>query len=158
MNKNLSFDTTLKHVNEFGLTVIHVIADEKGPGFSYSIGLYKNYNHPEIIMIGLKRETMHVIINNIAEDIKKGKIYIPFLAYDDILNDYECFFIEVKKDNYIDYVGQAINFYKSDDFPLLQCVYPDKSGVYPWQDEWHKSLKNVEPLLGENKSKLKTKN
>ncbi len=85
---------------------------------SYSIGLYKTYQHPEIIMIGLKQELMHVVINNLAEDIKNGKRYQAYSWSPDVLDGFECYFIEVDKSNYDAYVGGDVWLYDGDDFPL----------------------------------------
>ena len=39
------------NIDTYGLHVVKVMEDATGLGFSYSIGLYKTYNHPEIIII-----------------------------------------------------------------------------------------------------------
>jgi len=138
----------LDDIKEYGLQVLHVMADEEGPGFSYSIGLFKSYGHPEIIMIGLKQQLAHTLINNMAYDIKEGKVFTPFEYEAGILDDFDCYLIEVDKSNYDAYVGQAQRYYDGDGFPLLQCVYPTVKGIYPWEDEWPESVKDLQPLLG----------
>lgn len=138
----------LDDIKEYGLQVMHVMADEEGPGFSYSIGLFKSYGHPEIIMVGLKQELAHTLINNMAYDIKEGKVFTPLEYEEDILDDFDCYLIEVDKSNYDAYVGQAQRYYKGDGFPLFQCVYPTVKGIYPWEDKWPESIKDLQPLLG----------
>ena len=142
-------DTKLKNdVTKFGLQVMYVMEDETGPGFSYSIGLFESYQHPEIIMIGLKQELAHTLINNMAYDIKKGKIFSSLTFEAGILDDFKCYITEVEKSNYDNYVGQAQRYYKGDAFPLLQCVYPTVKGIYPWEAEWPESIKGLQPILG----------
>ena len=97
----------------------------------------------------------HVLINNIGEDIKNGKIYSSKEFYDNILDDFKCFMTTVTKENYKNYVGYGLWYYKSDNFPLLQCIYPTVKGIYPWESEWPESIKNLQPILGECK-RLKT--
>ena len=65
-------------IEKYGLHVLHILGEEDYSPFSYSVGLYnysvglyKTYSHPEIIIVGLKQQLAHVIINDIAEDIKK---------------------------------------------------------------------------------------
>lgn len=155
MNKEKTgYEKQLSDIKEHGLHVIHVLEDEKGPNFSYSVGLFHTYQHPEIIMIGLKRELAHILINNIAFDIKEGKTYKGGQFYSDILDDFECLMLDVEAKYYDEYFGQASRFYKSNDFPVLQCVYPTVSGVYPWEDNWPENLKNIQPLLGKNNSSI----
>jgi hypothetical protein len=141
-NKN-----TQDYIDEFGLTIMHVLGDDEGSQFSYSIGLFKTYEHPEIIIIGLKQNLAHTLINNMAHDIKGGKVFTP-LKYDaDIIDGFRCYFIEVEKSNYNNYVGQATQYYNGDGFPLLQCIYPTVKGIYPWEDEWPESIKDLQPIL-----------
>lgn len=147
-NSILTNKTTQEYIDEFGLTIIHILGDDEGPQFSYSIGLFKSYGHPEIIIIGLKQQLAHKLINNIANDIKRGIKYEPFEYSADILNGFECYFVEVEKSNYNNYVGQATQYYKGDGFPLLQCIYPTVKGSYPWEDEWPESIKDLQPILG----------
>ena len=142
-------ETLIANVKKYGLQVTHVLGDETGPAFSYSVGLFKSYRHPEVIIVGLKQELSHILINNIAENIKNGKVYSPLKYYPDILDDFECYFINVDLLNYDSYVGQAQKFYKGDDFSLLQCIYPTVKGIYPWQKEWPENIKDLQPILGE---------
>ncbi len=137
------------NIENFGLQVMHVLADESEPRFSYSIGLFQSYKHPEIIIIGLKQELSHILINNMAEEIKNGQIYLPLNYYPDILDDFECYFVRVNTSNYDEYVGQAQQYYRGDDFPLIQCIYPTIKGIFPWEEDWPQNIKDLQPILGE---------
>jgi hypothetical protein len=137
-----------RNIELYGLQVQHVLEDDIGPGFSYSVGLFKSYGHAEIIMIGLKQQLAHTLINNMAHDIKGGKVFSPFTFEADILDNFNCYIVEVNKLNYNTYVGQAQNYYEGDNFQLLQCIYPTVKGIYPWEDEWPESIKDLQPILG----------
>ena len=63
----------LANIKKHGLHIMHVFGDEKNSPFSYSVGLFENYLHPEIIIIGLKYELAQVLLNNMAFEIKNGK-------------------------------------------------------------------------------------
>ena len=141
----------LENIDKYGLTVRYVFDNKENFQFSYSIGLYKTYQHPEIIMIGLKQELMHIIINNLAEDIKNGKRYDAYSWSPDVLDGFECYFIEVDKANYDEYVGGNLWLYNGNEFPLLQCIYPTVKGIYPWEKEWPGNIKNLQPILGDLK-------
>jgi len=130
------------------LQVQYIFDNKENFQFSYSVGLYKTYNHPEVIIIGLKQDLAHAIINNIAYDIKNGKRYDEYSWSPDILDGFKCYFIGVDKSNYDEYVGVNLWLYGSDNFPLLQCIYPTVKGVYPWEDAWPESIKNLQPILG----------
>ena len=141
----------LDNIDKYGLTVRYVFDNKEDFHFSYSIGLYKTYQHPEIIMIGLKQELAHVVINNLAADIKNGKRHDANSWSPDVLDGFECYFIEVDKSNYDAYVGGDLWLYGGDNFPLLQCIYPTVNGVYPWEEAWPENIKNLQPILGDLK-------
>lgn len=138
----------LSDIEEYGWHVIKVMGDEEGPGFGYSIGLYKTFDHPEIIIIGLKLDLIHSIINGIGEDIRIGKIFNPGHYYNGVIEGFACHFTSVEKKYYDEYVGYAKWYYKGTDFPLTQCIYPTVKNVYPWQKEWPKEIQTLQPILG----------
>jgi hypothetical protein len=138
----------LNDIKQYGWHVIKVMEDDKGPGFAYSIGLFKTYNHPEILIVGLNLDLAHTLINNIGEDIKNGKIFRADEFYNDILERYKCLMISVSQENYPDYVGYGHWYYKNYDFPLLQCIYPTIKGIYPWENDWPENIKDLQPILG----------
>ncbi|WP_428328633.1 DUF4262 domain-containing protein [Mucilaginibacter sp.] len=138
----------LSDIEKYGVHIVHILADEENPPFGFSVGLFKNYNHPEIIMAGLKRELIHSLINDMAADIKNGKIFTPYSYYNDIIDGFGCYFIEVDKSNYRKYMGYASWYYNGSNFPVVQCIYPTTKGIYPWQKEWPENLKMLQPLLG----------
>ena len=56
----------------------------------------------------------------------------------------------VAADDYAAYVQQAINHYGGrSDFPLLQVVWPDKQGRFPWDTEAEHGLAVAQPALCE---------
>jgi hypothetical protein len=143
-----SQNKVLSDIEQHGCHIIHVMEDEIGPGFSYSIGLFHTFKHPEIIFIGLNPELAQVLINNICSDIKKGKSFYGGQSYAEILDNFECRMIEAKKEFYDEHFGQAQDFYKSNDFPVLQCVYPTTSGVFPWDENAPEGFAEHQPILG----------
>ena len=137
----------ISDIKNYGLHIIYVFEDEAYPGFAYSIGLYENYLHPEIIIIGLKAEVSKVLLNNMAYDIKHGKNYNAGAFYEEVLDDYLCYFGEVPKSEYREHVGWALWFYKGTNFLLLQCVYPTVSGKFPWEKDFPEDARFFCPML-----------
>jgi len=136
-------------IGQFGWHVLKVLEDDNGPGFAYSVGLFKTFKHPEIIIIGLKLDLAHILINNIGEDIKKGKRYESGQLYNNILDDFKCLMFDVPKEKYKKYVGYGLWYYEGDNFPLLQCIYPTVNGIYPWEKEWPEDIIDLQPILGD---------
>ena len=144
---SISQQKTSDDIKEYGWHVIKVLENDDEPGYGYSIGFYKTFSHPEILIVGLKLDLIHSLINNIGEEIKKGKTFNSQTFYDDVLDGYNCYFASVDKRFYDQFVGQAQGFYNSNEFPLLQCIYPTVKGIYPWEDNWPENIKNLQPIL-----------
>lgn len=143
-NKKLS---NKELIEKYGCTVIHVINTENDsePEFSYSIGLFERFGQPEIIIIGLKQELRHILINNICEDYKEERRLKINQLNDDIIENFGCMVVEVEKHFYKEYLGQALHYYGNNIFPVLQIVYPTLKGFFPWQKEFPKEIK--QPIL-----------
>lgn len=139
----------ISDVENIGWHIIHVMEDETGPGFSYSIGLYKTFNHPEIIVIGLSQDLSQSIINGIGEDIRNGITYSTGQYYREILENVQCLMLQVKKEHYRLHFGYANWFYRSANFPVLQCIYPTVRGIFPWEHDAPKGFTETQPILGE---------
>jgi hypothetical protein len=140
----------LDDVKNHGWHVIKIMADESGPGFGYSVGLFKTFGHPEIIIVGLNLDLIHSIINGIGEDLRAGKSYSSGKFYSGLIEGYDCYFVTVDVKYYHDYVGYSRWFYKGNNFPLVQCVYPTKRNVYPWQNDWPEEISDLQPILAED--------
>jgi hypothetical protein len=59
-----------------------------------------------------------------------------------------CNFIEVADRYYPDYVGFARWYYRRRQFPLVQIVWPNNDGYYPWEEDCPRSFKEWQPVLG----------
>lgn len=138
----------LSDIEEYGWHVLKILAEGEEPGFCYSVGLYNSFKHPEIVIIGLRPELAHVLVNNIGEDIKNGLKLESGKFYSNILDNFDCLMINVDKDKYEEYFGYGLWYYRDTHFPVLQCIYPTIKGIYPWEDNWPKDIKSLQPLLG----------
>jgi hypothetical protein len=141
----------LADLNDPGWHVIAVPEDEEGPAFAYSIGLHHSFGHPEVILFGLKIEVMFPVINGIGEQVKAGKHFDHLNEEGDILDGYNVIFRTVERKHYSEYFGYARWLYRGDDFPALQCVWPDAQSRYPWHPQFSPQLAQRQPVLSEEK-------
>ena len=135
----------LADVKDPGWHVIGVMEGTEGPAFAYTIGLFYNYRHPEIIAFGLDVQLLWRIVNNVGHEVKEGKTFEDCHEADDILKGYNVFFRTVSQRHYRDYLGYARWFYDGDDFPTLQCLWPDKSRRYPWHPAAPEAFRQRQP-------------
>jgi len=138
----------LANIDEYGWVVTTVFPrSDEGDYFAYSTGLFLRFKQPEVVMVGLSLETMQRIINTIGNQMKQGVNFIPGQDYADLLDGYSCQFKVVDKSHYPERFGWSSWFYEGDEYPTLQCFWPDKNGNYPWQPECSSGAANLQPFL-----------
>lgn len=123
---------------------------EKGtatPSFAYTIGLWKTFNHPEVIAFGLPINLLHTILNDVGELVKKGEELILDVDNKDILLNLPVQLRRVDESNIPDYFGFAQWFNEYEPFPALQLFWPDKVGKFPWESAYDEKYKFDQPLL-----------
>lgn len=135
----------LRDVAGNGCHIVGVLADESGPAFVYSIGLFHNYGHPEIVLFGLSHELMSQLINDMRDKIQHGSRFNPGSKCSDLVEGFDCEFLAVHPSYYQELFGYARWFYVGDNFPVIQCVWPDRKGCFPWQRDFDPKFKDLQP-------------
>jgi len=140
----------LADVERYGWHCLHVHDRDTIPHWSFSIGVFESWQHPELVVFGLKEETAHTLLAQLVNRVKEGERFTVEHDYDDILDDYSCRFVTVDPQWYAAFLGYAQWFYESaDGFPALQLVWPDKGGRYPWDDGFA-ITDGTQPVLAES--------
>ncbi len=122
-----------------------VPADEHGPGWAYTTGLWHGHRIPELAMFGLDVRLMHTILDDLGRRAVDGQTVaagqerhdvasVPVVLKDVDHRWYEAFF------------GTATGYYRTTRFPFLQVVWPDRDGVFPWQPGGEQLL-DLQPQL-----------
>ena len=138
----------ITHVKEHGVHILQVFdAEEKNPDFSYTMGLWHTYRHPEVLIIGLKDELCFRLLNNIKADIAQGERFVSGVSSISVLDGFRCYFEEVPSSAYHDYLGWNLWFYDDDEFKAVQMLWPDISSTYPWQHTASDYLRWDQPIL-----------
>jgi hypothetical protein len=78
--KNIKSD-----VERYGWPVALFEKSTATPSFAYTIGLWKTFNHPEIVVFGLPINLLHTILNDAGELVKGGKGLLLIVNNNDIL-------------------------------------------------------------------------
>src|SRR5687768_9010194 len=71
--EDASDEKVLADVEEHGWHMIGIEADEEGPAFAYTIGLYETFGQPEVILFGLDTGIMFRLLNQIGEQVREGR-------------------------------------------------------------------------------------
>lgn len=111
------------------------IAEDKiGPGFSYTTGLWVTLGVPEIILFALQDTIAHQVLWDLFRDFEKGLRFEAGLPTSDIFGNSQACLMPVAKTHYRDYLGRNRWFYGNDDFPCQQLIWPDRHGLFPWDE------------------------
>jgi hypothetical protein len=140
----------ISDVAQYGFHVAIVLGDGYSPTFAYTIGLYKTYGYPELICFGLPQNLLHSVLWSGKELLDKQPVPDQALGYPNFISDYDVRLLPVDKAWHKYYFGYGIWFNKSQDFPALQIVWPDKKGLFPWEEEFNPHWKAGQPLLDRN--------
>lgn len=122
------------------------------PAWSYTIGLYGSFGHPELVAFWLEREIAGALFWDLADAIKAGRTFRPGEIYSDALPSFDGqrFSLEAVSPDWIPSLfGTASWFYKGADFPIFQYLWPDRSERFVWEPEVTEDLYDVQPDLTE---------
>jgi len=140
----------LQDIATHGWHVVMIEATDYLPGFAYTVGLWKNYQHPELISFGLSVKTLHSILNIGGDIAKSGQQFSINKSYDEFFESSPTQILKVDKRNIADYFGYAIWFYNQEAFPALQLVWTDRNNKFPWDSGYEKEFEHKQPLLDRN--------
>lgn len=143
-------ESVLRHIAEYGWHFTHVFEDDDGPSFSYSVGLAASYNHPEIILFGIPKESAHGLVSLIADRAASGAPIDLSTPNDEIIQGYPCVFVEVSRANQQEYALSNCWLYKNDSFSMYQLVWPSEQGLFPWHPEASDGFRWSQPVLGDS--------
>jgi hypothetical protein len=137
----------IQDINTYGWHVMRIMPERDEPGWAFSIGLFRNFGHPELLLFGLDADVMQAVINIAGKKVKEGTSFSDGAESDDLLVNYKCVFRVVDKSWYRNVLGYALWFHGDSQFPVLQIFWPDKQHRFPWQPGSELSSHQIQPLL-----------
>jgi hypothetical protein len=120
------------------------------PDWSYTIGLYQSYGHPEIVVFTLDEKIVPELFWDLARGIQEGRIFESGTIYGDALPRFEgqrCAFERVSAAWAPNLFGFASWFYQYSDFPVLQYLWPDRHGHFAWDPGAAEYLRDAQRAL-----------
>ena len=122
-------------VEEYGWFVAKFEATKYLPSFVYTIGLWKTFQHPELIIFGLQLQTMHEILNIGGELVREHKIPKIGEITDNFFESSKAVIIPVDESSMKDYFGYGIEYYQGD-FLAHQIIWTDRNNKFPWDKDF----------------------
>lgn len=158
-----------------GFALQHVLASEKEPAFSYTIGLHTpGSQRPELFISGLRVETRVAWLLDLGFRLQGppplatrqqlarargislhaltfpagGAVFEPGKRYPDFSHTgLPACFAAVAPEQYETHLGQALVFHGSASFPVLQLIWPDTQGRFPWEEGFEQRFVGKQRLL-----------
>lgn len=140
----------LDDIEKYGCHVIHVLEDEEGPPFSYSVGVQKTSGVPEVIVIGLKQTIAHFVVNEYNSRVRAGERFAPGTRHEGFLEGFRVQFEVVTPAHFDDYLGWDKWLYGGKNFEVLQIIYPTTDGIWPWEPRASEWFRERQPILSDH--------
>jgi hypothetical protein len=141
-------EALFRNIREHGCAIVTIT--DADPAFAFSIGLFLNYNHPELMIFGLSSDAARDVIDYIREHVSEGRKFTDGEVCDDLFtgDDKICFW-QVPVEAYRKYFGTARWFYGKSGlaFPCLQIIWQDASHRFPWEAGCDPRVIEAQPLL-----------
>lgn len=122
------------------------------PDWSYTIGLYHTYGHPEIVVFTLDENIVKPLFWDLARAMQAGRAFVPGGVYEGALPSFEgqqCAFERVSPEWNQPLFGFANWFYRERAFPVLQYLWPDRFGHFAWEKDVGEHILSAQPVLSE---------
>jgi hypothetical protein len=136
----------LAEVAERGWHVIHV--EGAGEGHAFTIGLFRSFDHPEVLLFGLA-DAREAALDRLGARVRGGERFEDGGVAEGILPDRAVSFRTIARRHYRTYLGYAGWFHGGPRFPALQAVWPDAEGRFPWERWSSRALREAQPVLWE---------
>lgn len=131
-----------------GWHCVSIFVEGDLPPYAFTVGLQHTFDHPELIIFGLRSETAHEVLGIVVDAIRSGTPIDMTQPTDELLENYSCVFVPVPKSAYYEHVGYCGWFYRGDDFALQQIVWPNREGQFPWHPAASAAFRATQPVLG----------
>jgi hypothetical protein len=149
VGEDQSEQRVLDDIAQFGWHCVHILAEHGRPEYSFTIGLFQTYGHPELIIFGLSSTVAHSILSIATHEAERGEPIDVNAPTDALLHGHTCCLAEVPASQYHDHVGFARWYYLGNGFPLYQIVWPSRSGLFPWHPEATEEFKAIQPVIAQ---------
>jgi hypothetical protein len=146
------FQKMVDGIAEHGWYAISVMADEKGPGFTYSIGFWETLSVPDVIIFGLPSKLMHNMLWEVFLQVQVGRKLEDGARWANLIEGFDCISRPVHKTQIPDFMLSSM-WYKeyptgSDEIEAFQMFWPGKNdGLFPWESDCPQIVQDHQPGL-----------
>jgi hypothetical protein len=117
------------------------------PIWAFTIGLQESFDQPEVMVIGVPGQMLHQMVINLAHFVAAGESISAGLRTSEVLQNLECELRPVDPVWYDVLLRPLKEFYGAKPFTVLQCLWPDKQGKFPFDEDFNEALRARQPYL-----------
>lgn len=137
----------LDDVSEFGWHCVHVLGEAELVEYSFTVGLFHSFGHPELVIFGLPAKIAHQVLSIAANAAKAGEPLDLSAPSDALFENCTCFFAEIPANERYEHLGFGLWFYQGNSFPAYQVIWPSRSGLFPWHPSATVEFKRSQPII-----------
>ena len=120
-------------IERYGWTCMSIFAHEESgtPDFSYTVGLTKTFQHPELVIAGLTQHAAHSVLITAVSFIERGTVFTNGAEVEGVVVGYRVRFRSVNLGRCAAVSFGVSNVYYGRRVPRLQLLWPDVDGAFP---------------------------
>jgi hypothetical protein len=137
----------LHDISRFGCHAIHVQAAGAQPAYTYTVGIHRTQQLPDLVVFGQPHPKAHRLLHGYNLRLRRGERFVEgqmaggFLVLQDVA------LRPVHRSHHAHYFSWNLWLHDGVDFPMLQLVYPTREGVWPWDAMAGDWFRQLQPLL-----------
>lgn len=122
-------------------------ADGARSGFSFTVGLWHHFASPEVAIFGLDAPARMRYLARVGEAALDGRLVVPDQCQDDILGDRVVVPRPALASWHRHVFAAVLDFYRGQPVPVVQLVWADHAGRYPWVPDCDPGCAHSQPRL-----------
>jgi hypothetical protein len=126
--------------------VVHARSQDGLQTWTYTSTLSENFDHPEILVVGLDPFLANSVITHLSEVIASGVVFKDGSTVETALPDLSCVFRRMAP-TAAAILMPAVMMLRTAQRPTLQLIYPDQRNRLPWQLGHNPSWRVAQPLF-----------
>jgi len=135
------------NIRKNGFGIVYSFAEF--PSFVYSAGIQENLRHPELIVVGLDYDLSTLLITETVNLIKRGASFTDQACHYRIGN-MNVMFLEASTNCAKQYMPETTAYYGDKIIGVLQIVWSDKQGYFPFDPQCSDEVKRTQRVLAQN--------
>jgi hypothetical protein len=137
----------LADIEAQGWHVVDVPELNLQPGWGFTVGLARSFEHPEIVVFGLPETRNRLLLQTLAARVAEGEVIRAGDTKTDILPGLRCTIHPVAKAWYEPLLGYAEWFHSGRAFEVIQVRWPDPLGRIPGEPGCDPEIASLQPRL-----------